>query len=73
MAANNTKDVRAAHEALGKLKLVDGSVTAAFQWAAKSKITYSHCQHTTTKAWYVPSPLKLLVTSKIHADHPLDC
>ena len=30
-AADNTKDVRAAHDALGKLNLVDGSITAAFE------------------------------------------
>ena len=30
-AADNTKDVRAAREALEKLNLVDGSITAAFE------------------------------------------
>jgi hypothetical protein len=49
-AANNTKDVRAARGALGKLKSVNGSITAAFERVAKSKVTYSHRQHTTTEA-----------------------
>ena len=52
-AADNTRDVRAAREALEELKLVDGSITAAFEQIAKSKVTYSHCQHTTSEAWYV--------------------
>ena len=56
-AADNTRDVRAAREALGKMKLVDGSITAAFERAAKGKITYSHRQHTTTEARYVSPPL----------------
>ena len=56
-AADNTKDVRAAREALQKLNLVNGSITAGFEQAAKSKVTYSHHQHTTTETWYVPSPL----------------
>ena len=54
-AADNTRDVRAAREALGKLKSVDGSITAAFERVAKSKVTYSHRQHTTTEARYVSS------------------
>jgi hypothetical protein len=49
-AANNTKDVHAAHEVLGKMKSVDSSITAAFKRIAKDKITYSHRQHTTTEA-----------------------
>ena len=56
-AADNTRDVRAAREALGKMKLVDGSIIAAFERVAKGKITYSHRQHTTTEARYVPPPL----------------
>ena len=54
-AADNMQDVRAAREALGKLKSVDRSITAAFEQVAKSKVTYSHHQHTTTKAQYVSS------------------
>jgi len=52
-AADNTRDVRAAREALEKLNLVDGSITVAFERVAKSKVTYSHRQHTTSKARYV--------------------
>ncbi|KAH9058980.1 hypothetical protein EDB83DRAFT_2315876 [Lactarius deliciosus] len=40
----------AAHDALEKVKSVDGSITAAFQRIAKDKITYSHCQLTTIEA-----------------------
>ena len=50
-AADTTKDVHAAREALGKYK--DSSITAAFQRVAKSKVTYSYCQHTMVEAWYV--------------------
>jgi hypothetical protein len=49
-AADNTKDVRAAREALKKLKSVDSSITEAFVRIAKGKVTYSHRQHTTTEA-----------------------
>lgn len=49
-AADNTKNVGAAREALGKMNLVNGSITAAFERAAKGKITYSHRQHTATEA-----------------------
>ena len=35
---------------LGKFKSVDSLITAAFQWVTKSKITYSHRQHTTAEA-----------------------
>ena len=52
-AANNTKNVWAAREALGKAKLVDGSIMAAFERVAKDRVTYSHCQHTSSEAWYV--------------------
>ena len=54
-AADNTKNVGAAREALGKMRLVNGSITAAFERTSKGKITYSHHQHTTTEARYVPS------------------
>jgi|ERR1700728_1883861 hypothetical protein len=50
-AADATKDVHRAREALGKYK--DSSITAAFQRVAKSKVTYSHRQHTTIEARYV--------------------
>ena len=52
-AANNTKNVRAAREALGKAKLVDGSIMAAFERVAKDRVTYSHRQHTSSEARYV--------------------
>lgn len=51
-AADETKDVHAAREALGKMKSVDSSITAAFERVAKSKVTYSHRQHTTAEARY---------------------
>ena len=49
-AADKTRDVRAAREALAKMKLVDSSITAAFERVAESRVTYSHRQHTTTEA-----------------------
>ncbi len=52
-AADNTKDVQAAREALGRMKSVDSSITAAFERVAKSKVTYSHRQHTTMETRYV--------------------
>lgn len=51
--ADKTKDVKAAWEALADLKNVDVSITAAFERIAKSKVTYSHRQHTKTEARYV--------------------
>jgi hypothetical protein len=51
-AADATKDVHAAREALGKYK--DSSITAAFQRVAKNRVTYSHRQHSTAEARYVP-------------------
>jgi hypothetical protein len=52
-AADATRDVLAAREALGKMKLKDGSILEAFQRVAKSKVTYSHRQHTTTESRYI--------------------
>lgn len=49
-AADDTRDVRAACEALKKIKSVDSSITEAFKRLAKGKVTYSHRQHTTTEA-----------------------
>lgn len=54
-AADNTRDVTTAREALGNTKSVDGSITAVFQRAAKGKVTYSHRQHTKVEARYVLS------------------
>ena len=53
--ADKTKDVKAARVALAGLKDVDvdGSITAVFERLAKSKVTYSHRQHTKTEARYV--------------------
>jgi len=51
--ADATKDVKSAREALAGLKNVDSSITAAFERVAKSKVTYSHRQHTKTEARYV--------------------
>jgi len=50
-AADKTRDIDAACEALGKLK--DGSITEAFERVAKSKVTYSSRQHTTTETQWV--------------------
>ena len=50
-AADKTRDIDAAREALGKLK--NGSITEAFERVAKSKVTYSSCQHTMTETWWV--------------------
>ena len=47
-AADATKDVHAAREALGKYK--DLSITMAFKRVSKSKVTYSYRQHTTAEA-----------------------
>ena len=75
-AADNTQDVQAAHEALGKLKSVNRSITAAFEQVAKSKVTYSHCQHTSTEARYVSSlqcMLNVLNMVTKCRDRPLGC
>jgi hypothetical protein len=50
-AADATKDVQAAREALGKYK--DSSITAAFKRVAKNQVTYSYRQHTTAETRYV--------------------
>lgn len=49
-AADGTKNVRAAREALGKIRPANSSITDVFQRAAKGKVTYSHTQHTATEA-----------------------
>jgi hypothetical protein len=57
VAADQTRDVETAREALRKLK--DGSITEAFERVAKGKpgrITYSHRQHTTTESRCVSVP-----------------
>lgn len=52
-AADSTRDVGTAREALKNHKGVDGSITALFQRVAKGKVTYSHRQHTKVEARYV--------------------
>ncbi|KAF8798677.1 hypothetical protein BYT27DRAFT_7122876 [Phlegmacium glaucopus] len=49
-AADNTKSIQAAREALENMVSVNSSITEAFKCVAKGKVTYSHRQHTTTKA-----------------------
>ena len=51
--ADKTTDMKAAREALANLKNVDISITAAFERVTKSKVSYSHRQHTKTEARYV--------------------
>lgn len=52
--ADATKDKNMAQAALESLKMVNGSIKAAFQQvASKGKPVYSTCQHTKIEAWYV--------------------
>ena len=53
-AATATRNLEAAREVLSKIKLQDGSILVEFQHIGKGKVTYSHTQHTTTEARYVP-------------------
>ena len=54
-AADQTRDIDAAREALKKIK--DGSITEAFERVAKKgKLSYSHRQHTTTESRCVSLP-----------------
>jgi hypothetical protein len=53
-AATATRDLEAARNVLANMKLRDGSILAEFQRIGKGKVTYSHTQHTTTEARYVP-------------------
>ena len=49
-AADNTKDVFAAREAMAKVMKRDGSITSAFERIGKqNQITYSHRQHTSAE------------------------
>ena len=50
-AADQMRDINAAHDALGKSK--DGSITKAFEHLTKTNVTYSHRQHTTTETLWV--------------------
>ena len=60
-AADQTRDVLAAREALEKMSKKDGSILEAFERVAKSKVTYSHRQHTTaeTRCVFIPQALGL--------------
>ena len=49
-AAGSVRDVYAAHTVLAKVKLRDGSITAAFERVAKEKVTFSNRQHTRTES-----------------------
>ena len=49
-AADSTRSIDAAREVLAKTKLRDGSITAEFARIGKTKVTYSHRQHTKTEA-----------------------
>jgi hypothetical protein len=51
-AADGTRDVRAARDALQNIKTVNGSITAAFQRVGEGKVIYSHRQHTKTESRY---------------------
>lgn len=51
-AADATATVTAARAALSKMTMKNGSITAAFQRSARSKVIYSHRQHTTVESRY---------------------
>ena len=54
-AADQTRDINAACEALKKIK--NRSIIEAFERVAKKgKVTYSHRQHTTTESRCIPLP-----------------
>ena len=56
MAADQTRDVLAARDTLEKMSTKDGSILEAFERVAKSKVTYSHHQHTTIETQWVFIP-----------------
>jgi hypothetical protein len=72
-AADTTRDIRAAREALGKVKFVNGSITAAFERVAKGKVTYSHRQHTTTEARYVSPYLYISLKANATSSAEIVC
>ena len=60
--ADETKNYEAASEIIKLHK--DGSITEAFEWKGKGRVTYSHRQHTTTKSQCVQvfcSPRNILI------------
>jgi len=69
-AADQTRDVLAAREALEKMSKKDGSILEAFERVAKSKVTYSHRQHTTTetRCVFIPQALGLGLISLNRAE-----
>jgi hypothetical protein len=52
-AADETRDVKTAREALGNHKGLNRSITAAFKRVGTGKVSYSHRQHTKIEARYV--------------------
>ena len=49
-AADSTQDLESARVVLARTKLHDGTITAEFERIGKEKVTYSHCQHTSTES-----------------------
>ena len=62
--ADKTRDANTAREALKKSR--DGSITEAFEQVAKSRVTYSHRQHTTTESRCVSDPHSLRTRPDLH-------
>jgi hypothetical protein len=52
-AADQTKNMSDARASVTSLVLKDGSITAVFERLGKSRVTYSHRQHTKTEAKFV--------------------
>jgi hypothetical protein len=50
-AADDTRNVQTACEALRKMGSRNLSITDAFEWVSKGKVMYSHNQHTAAEAW----------------------
>ena len=49
-AADSTQDLESTQVVLAKMKLHDGLIMAEFECIRKGKVSYSHCQHTSTEA-----------------------
>ncbi len=49
-AVDGTHNLEGACVVLAKTKLHDRSITAEFEHIGKGKVTFSHCQHTSTEA-----------------------
>ena len=47
---DSTQDLEGARIVLAKTKLHDGLIMAEFEHIRKEKVSYSHCQHTSTEA-----------------------